>query len=46
MKEKSSRIVKTILFNENNEHELDGGSWGVQCRVRTKEEGKTKGVKK
>jgi hypothetical protein len=46
MKEKGSRIVKIILFNEDNEHELDGGSRGVQRRMRTREEGKTKGVRK
>jgi hypothetical protein len=46
MKEKGSRIVKTILFNEDNEHELDGGSRGVQLRMKTREEGKTKGEKK
>jgi hypothetical protein len=46
MKEKGSRIVKTILFNEDNEHELDGGSRGMQRRMRTREEGKTKGVRK
>jgi hypothetical protein len=37
MKEKGSRIVKTILFNEDNEHELDGGSKDVQRRMRRKE---------
>ncbi len=46
MKEKGSRIVKIILFNENNEHELDGGSRGVQRRMKTRQEGKTKGVRK
>ncbi len=46
MKEKGSRIMKTILFNEDNEHELDGGSRGMQRKMRTREEGKTKGVRK
>ncbi len=46
MEEKGSRIVKTRSFNEDNEHELDGGSRGVQRRMRTREEGKTKGVRK
>jgi len=46
MKEKGSRIVKTILFNEDNEHELDGGSRGMQRKMRTREEAKTKGVQK
>jgi hypothetical protein len=38
--------VKTILFNEDNEHELDGGSRGMQHKMRTRGEGKTKGVRK
>jgi hypothetical protein len=46
MKEKVSRIVKIILFNEDNEHELDGGSRGMRRKMMIREEGKTKGVRK
>jgi hypothetical protein len=42
MKEKGSGIVKIILFNEDNEHELDGGSRGMQRKMRTREERKDK----
>jgi hypothetical protein len=46
MKEKGSRIVKTILFSEDNEHELEVGSRGIGCRMMTREERKTNGVRK
>jgi hypothetical protein len=46
MKEKGSRIVKTILFSEDNEHELEMGSRGIGRRMTTREERKTKGVRK
>jgi hypothetical protein len=32
MKEKGSRIVKTILFNEDNEHELEMGLRDIGLR--------------
>ncbi len=38
--------MKTILLNEDNEHELDGGFKGMQHRMMTREEGKRKGVRK